>query len=371
MPLNYLDIIVPSSVDDIINNILVSGEDAYIKNAICTRICTSCYGKRPIIIVNSTRQDFINYSSGFGRYRKISADGFKLLSEKQLLDISDFSYAEEMFNRFFDNDETTQSILDYLELVANVEKRFGNHHLNCKVLQEYGSPVLFEIKCQKAGIKGDTINYYKGRYAECSKASINLERFLRRVEKFLGSNCENLCPTESLQIDIGKFSDSTKKLYLDMVSFYIESSSAIPLVIVIDDGIGDKNLICKFLDEIPAEIPMCFFSQDAFSLKDEQLASVFAKFPTRIYCKHSNPTSAEKVSKAGGDVQYTKLSYGTTIDNRIKGTSALDFLLGNNKTKTTNKSLENKPRFKMEEIVVFAQGLAIVDLEGEKTLYQF
>ena len=157
-----------------------------------------------------------------------------------------------------------------------------------------------------------------------------------------------------------------------LTSYTIQNTSQ-SVVLILDDGNGqDRKHIVNLLRNLPVNAEVHMISNDAFSLDEDGIGVIMNMFPARIYTRHINMQSCEKIEQHCGQIDVVKRSSTVTVDRRFKANSAWDMLLGTNRTET---AISNAPvkeyRFRKERINSFQDGTGIVDFGGDKVLFTF
>ena len=114
------------------------------------------------------------------------------------------------------------------------------------------------------------------------------------------------------------------------------------------------------------------FTTDAFSLGDRDLSVLMRTFPVRIYSRHDSMDSCSRIEACCGQIDVVRRSYTTTVDKRIRASTAFDMLLGTNRTEAETCNVPvREARYRKETINSLCIGTAIIDCGGTQVLFQF
>ena len=360
---------------------LVSGVDASVRQIVGQDIVSSCssHGKTLFIVDNT--QENRNFQGWFGQYRIVDISKEEVCLCPKLLEVSSL----QEISRFrallaclgFDGTRTMQ-VVSYLSFVKETERRLGNKNsLTVDILEDYGSPMLVQWKLRQL-VSNGTIdethyNYLLGKYSEVSHAAADFEMFFTLLAPFL----RGVAPSGNvaIRIPVGDFSedrplqDLMSKLMLD----YVRQNTDGSVVFILDNGRGgDRGVLIDILKNLPSGVGVHMFSNDAFSFDSASLQVIMNIFPIRIYTRHIDMESAQKIESRCGEIDVVRRTTSVTIDKRIRATSAWDILFGTNRTETETRNAPTKEyRFRKEAINTLSGGTGIVDCAGNQILFYF
>lgn len=212
-----------------------------------------------------------------------------------------------------------------------------------------------------------------GRYAEVSAAAADFEMVLPLVGPLLKGS--PLAGETALRVPLGAFScDPSVQKFLGRLTLdYVRGNAARCFLLLVDDGKSTgREVFLHILKNLPPATAVHLFSADIFSLEESALNVVMGTFPVRIYTRHENMASAEKIQARCGQMDVVYKSKAVTVDKRLRANSPWDLLLGNNRTETQTRNTPVKEyRFRKEKIAALAPGTGIVDYRGSQVLFSF
>lgn len=360
---------------------LVSGVDSRVRCIIGQDILSSSFARGKILLVVNNIQNNNEIINNFGQYRIVNALDGKVSLCPDLLNVNSIDNISRLRTVLADlefDTARTMRVITYLKFISETEKRLnGSVDLSISILEQYGSVSLVQNKLKelvkKRKISSENYNYLLERYSEVSSAAADFENVLVLLSPFLG----DMEPQQNmaLMFPIGKFTNDKpmQEMLCKFLTFYAAQNVEHIVILILDDGNGqDRKHIINILKSIHVNTEVHMFSNDAFSLDDDCLSVIMNAFQVRIYTRHSNMLSCEKISQQCGQIDVVKHSSTITIDRRFRANSAWDMLLGTNRTET---SISNAPvkeyRFQKEQINSFLEGTGIVDYEGNKVLFSF
>lgn len=384
MAVNYLQYISSTQqVSDTFPAIqfLVSGIDPEVRRIVGENIIKSLYYTRkiPLFVVDNTR-DSTDRIGRLGEYRITNLLNGDISLCKDIFNVSTIKGISRLRSFLADfgfDSNQSMKVISYLNFVRETEQRLGNTEpLSIEILEQYGGTILVESKLNQlleSGIlTNDNLQYLLGRYSEvCGKAA-DFESFLILLAPFIG----NRGPSADMAVylPIGEFAtDKPMQDFLcKLLISYIKQDPDKSAVLILDDGYGDRSSIIKMLESLPASTEVHMISSDVFSLTDADLSIVMGKFNARIYSRHGDMHSCEKIEIHCGDVDVVKHSSTITVDHRFRANSAWDILFGTNKSETDTANVPVRdPRFRKEYIQALPPGTGIVDYAGNKVIFSF
>lgn len=361
-------------------NFLISGVDGYVRQVIGQHIVETSYadGKILFIVDNTLSEaEFSNFGS-FRVVNPLSGDidlCHELLEVKSLKEIS---LLRSLLSDLGFEGNKAMKVVSYLSFVKETERRLGNTGvLKPAVLEEYGSTALVKWKLRQVLDSGMLTEagyeYLLGRYAEVSDAAADFELFLVMLAPFMGGTCHPSAGI-AVHLPVGEFASDRPmqemlcKLMISNIKRQPENST----VMIVDGGKGDCSFIIDVLKTIPTATAVHWISTDAFSLNDGELSILMNTFPVRVYSRHEAMSSCLKIESCCGHVDVVKRSYTTTVDKRIRASTAFDMLLGTNRTEAEIRNAAvREARYRKETINSLGTGAAIIDCGGTQSLFQF
>ncbi len=378
--LQYMNMVRSDAKNPAPPRFLVSGVDTEVRMVVGNQILASAYSRGlPLFVLDHTKEER-DYSAGFGRYRVVDALNGEVSLCKDLLNVDSLKGISRLRSLLSDlgfDGNRAMKVVAYLNFVKETERRLGNDGpLTIRVLEEYGSTILVEWKLKQLVETGKLTEangqYLLGRYSEVSSAAADFELFLVLFAPFIGS--QGPSGDMALLLPVGEFGTDKpmQEMLCKLLLSYINQHSADSVVLILDDGNGDGACVMDVLKNLPASAEVHMFSDDAFSFDEADRGVIMNKFAARIYTRHENMGSCEKIEKLCGDVDIVKRSSSTTVDHRFRTNSAWDLFLGTNRSDTeTINAPVREPRFRKEYIQRLFPRSGIVDVGGNQTLISF
>lgn len=381
--MNYLQYIHSVYQPEYLNNdirYLVSGVDFRVRQILGQYIVNSIYeAGRVLFILDSTQSGSV--FTDFGGFKVMNPLNGDVNLCHDLLEVSSLKEVSRLRSLLSDlgfDGTKAMKVISYLSFVKETERRLGNHSpLSVEVLEQYGGTSMVKWKLWQVVEKGmlskDSYEYLLCRYAEVSDAAADFEMFLVMLAPFLSGNFQ---PSSGIAVHlpVGEFASDRpmQEVLCKLMISYIKKQPATCSVLIVDDGKCDRGCIIDTLKTLPTATDVHFFTTDAFSMREEDLSVLMGTFPVRIYSRHDSMSSCSKIEACCGHVDIVKRSYTTTIDKRIRASTAFDMLLGTNRTEA---EIRNAPvreaRYRKETINALCPGAAIIDCGGTQALFQF
>ena len=160
-----------------------------------------------------------------------------------------------------------------------------------------------------------------------------------------------------------------KKILLKLIAWEIADSEDNCSVVLLEQANKNENLFLELINEIPTQKNLYYFSDDIFHSKNNEIEYLQTKFPMKIYCRHEDESSCEKLEKRLGNVDVVKKQYTIDRDRRTKMNMPWDILFDRNKVEhyTTNAPV-SEAKYKKEYIATLPELYAIVEYRGENTV---
>lgn len=378
--LQYMQFVRPDMRNSAPLRFLVSGVDAGIRTIVGEHVLTSAYTRGlPLFVLDNTgetREPAMN----FGHYRVVDVLNGDVSLCKDLLTVDSLRGISRLRSLLSDlgfDGNRSMKVVSYLKFVEETERRLGNSGpLTVKILEAYGGAVLVEWRLnhlvETGKLTEENRQYLLGRYAEVSGAAADFELFLVLLAPFMGDR--NPAGDMALYLPLGEFRTDKpmQNMLCKLLLSYIKQRQSESVVLILDDGNGDCGCIVDVLKNLPAAVEVHMFSEDAFGLGEADRGIVMNKFNARIYTRHENMDSCEKIEKHCGDVDVVKRSSSTTVDHRFRNNSAWDLLLGTNRSDTEIINVPvREPRFRKEYVQSLLPGVGVVDFDGNQILLNF
>lgn len=360
---------------------LVSGVDSVVRQVVGESLLQACHaGDKPLILVDNIQgEEMPEESFGWGPVADIRSGRVSLCPD--LLDVS--TLAGSLRLRGFLSDLgmdglSSLKVVSYIQFVKETERRLGNRApLTVETLEEYSGTMLVKWKLgqlvERGRIDEADRDFLLGRYAEISAAAADFELVLSLVGPLLKGS--PLAAGTALRVPLGAFSSdpSVQKFLGKLTLDYVRGNAARCFLLLVDDGkSAGREVFLPILKNLPPATAVHLFSADIFSLEESALDVVMASFPVRIYTRHENMASAEKIQARCGQMDVVYKSTAVTVDKRLQANSPWDVLLGNNRTETQTRNAPVKEyRFRKEKIAALAPGTGIVDYRGSQVLFSF
>ncbi len=359
---------------------LISGVDPYVRRVIGNDIVNSSYCSGKLLFVVDNTQSGFDYNT-FGRYQVSGILDGEIDLCSDLLETSTISEISRLRSLLIDlGFECTKAmkVLNYLSFVKETESRLGNTGaLTVKTLEEYGSFALIKWKLQQlveiGMLSTDSCEYLLARYSEVSAAAADFEMFLMMLAPFIDGRKKPERST-AVHLPIGEYSSdpAMQQVMCKIMLSFIKKRPDQCTVVIIDDGMSDRAFLMGLIKSIPTSAGVHLITTDAFSLSESDLNVLMNCFNIRVYSRHDNMASCEKIEACCGYVDVVKRSYTVSVDKRIRAYNAFDMLLGTNRTET---EISNAPvreaRFRKETINSLCSGTAIIDCGGTQVIFQF
>lgn len=381
--MNYLQYIHSVYQPEYLNNdirYLVSGVDFRVRQILEQYIVNSIYeAGRVLFILDSTQSGSV--FTDFGGFKVMNPLNGDVNLCYDLLEVSSLKKVSRLRSLLSDlgfDGTKAMKVISYLSFVKETERRLGNHSsLSVEVLEQYSGTSMVKWKLwqlvESGMLSKESYEYLLCRYTEVSAAAADFEMFLVMLAPFLSGNFQ---PSSGIAVHlpVGEFASDRpmQEVLCKLMISYIKKQPAACSVLIVDDGKCDRGCIIDALKTLPTATDVHFFTTDAFSMREEDLSVLMGTFPVRIYSRHDSMSSCSKIEACCGHVDIVKRSYTTTIDKRIRASTAFDMLLGANRTEA---EIRNAPvreaRYRKETINALLPGAAIIDCGGTKALFQF
>lgn len=361
-------------------NYLVSGADSRVREVIGKHILDTVYESGKILfLVDNTQSGSILGS--FGQFRVVNLLNSEVDLCHDLLGVSSLKEISRLRSLLvelgFDSIKAMK-VINYLTFVQETERRLGNAGpLRVETLEEYGGTKLVEWKLRQVLEKGKisqaSFDYLMARYFEVSAAAADFELFLVMLAPFLSGRAEPAAGT-AVHLPIGEFREDRpmQEVMCKLMLAFIKKQPSTCTILIIDDGKCDRGSIIDVLKSVPTGTDVHLLTADAFSLNESERNVLMNTFHVRLYSRHESMASCAIVENCCGHIDVVKHSYTTTVDKRLRSYSALDLLLGTNRTEAViSNAPVREPRYRKEVICAFAPGFAIIDCGGVQTLFQF
>lgn len=360
---------------------LVSGADNRTRQIVGQNIVSSAFGRNKSLFIVDNTQSNIDICAGFGRYHVVNALSGEVSLCSDLLDVSSLKSISRLrallADLGFDGTRAMQ-IVAYLNFVKETERRLGNSAaLTVDILEQYGGITLVKWKLEKLVENGrlseENYLYLLGRYSEVSGAAADFEMFLVLLSPFLGNRKPQ--SDTAVYLPVGEFASdkSMQRMLCKLLISFIKQNADNSAILILDDGNGDdRKFIIDILKNIPVDAEVHIISNDIFTLGDADRSVLINAFPVKIYTRHENMMSCQKISEHCGQLDVVKHSSTVTVDKRFKANSAWDMLLGTNRTETSIANAPTKEyRFRKEVINSLYDGTGIIDCAGNKVMFSF
>ncbi len=383
MAVDYLQYIRSARADEPLSSgarFLVSGADAMVRQTVGQHIVASCHARSKTLFVVDNTRSAADLSCGLAGYPVYDAltDGVDLCSDFfEVGSLEQISRLRTLLNDLGFDGTRAMKVVSYLTFVRETERRLGNPGpLNAGTLEEYGGTELVRWKLEQLMDRGvlsrRNYEYLLGRYAEVSGSAADFESFLLLFSPFLGtfSPCGNM----AVHLPVGRFSSdpSMQRMMCHLLLSHISAHPDTSATLILDDGKGDRAHLIDIAADIPASAEIHMLTNDAFSLGDDERSILMNTFPVRIYTRHEDMGSCEKIEGCCGQIDVIRHSSSVAVDRRIRASSAWDMLLGTNRTDVSVKNAPSKEfRFRKESIHALRPGTGIVDCGGSPVLFAF
>lgn len=359
---------------------LVSGADVTVSDMIEQNIIDSAYNRqKSFFIIDNTRN--CRGMTINSRFRIVNMLDVGLGVEDNLFNVeslANVSFLRSLLSDFGFDGIRAMKVVSYIKFVKATEERLGNTNpLSVGVLEEYGSPLLVEMKLNQL-LEAGTISefnyrYLLGRYSELSAAAADFEQFLEMVSPFLGRHC--LMNGSAVYLPVGQFyaDQQLQNIMCKLLVSYVKGRPNQSCILILDDGnSGERDFLVNVLRSLSQLVEVHMISNDVFNFDDSDRNTIMQTFSVKIYTRHEDMSSCEKIEAACGQIDVVKRSSSVTVDRRFRANSAWDLLLGNDKTETQTLNAPTKEyRFRKEMINSLPLGNGIIDCGGNKVLFSF
>lgn len=380
--MNYLQYIHSVYQSEYLTNdirYLVSGIDFRVRKVLGQYIVNSIYESGKTLFILDSTQSGSTFTD-FGGFKVMNPLNGDVNLCHDLFEISSLKEVSRLRSLLSDLgfDGTAMKVISYLSFVKETERRLGNHNpISVEILEQYGGTSMVKWKLwqlvENGMLSKDSYEYLLCRYTEVSGAAADFEMFLVMLAPFLSGDFQ---PSSGIAVHlpVGEFAADRpmQEVLCKLMISYIKNHPTACSVLIVDDGKCDRGCIIDVLKTLPTAADVHFFTTDAFSMREEDLSVLIGTFPVRIYSRHDSMSSCSKIEACCGHIDVVKRSYTTTIDKRIRASTAFDMLLGTNRTET---EIRNAPvreaRYRKETINALCSGAAIIDCGGIQTLFQF
>lgn len=375
--MNYLQYIASAQQTPVTPLFLVSGADAMVSDIIWRNMIDAAYHQnKTLFIIDNTQNGYIPSA---GSYKPVDVLNGEVSLCENLLDagsLKSISRLRALLSDLGFDSVKAMKLVQYLQFIRETENRLGNaSSLSPGTLEEYGGVMLVKWKLDTLLNSGKlsalNYDYLLGRYSEVSAAAADFESFLVMIAPFLG----NKSPEKGMAVHLpfGDFRQdpSMQEMLATLLISYMKQHSKDSTTLILDDGNSDRGFLINILKGFP-ETEVHMFSRDIFTLDELSMGVLYNRFPLRVYTRHDNMKSCEKVENLCGQVDVVKRSSTTTIDKRFRSNSAWNIFLGTNRTETEIRNPASKEaRFKKERINALSLGTGIIDYFGNQVLFSF
>lgn len=380
--MNYLQYIHSVYQSEYLTNdirYLVSGIDFRVRKVLGQYIVNSIYESGKTLFILDSTQSGSTFTD-FGGFKVMNPLNGDVNLCHNLFEISSLKEVSRLRSLLSDLgfDGTAMKVISYLSFVKETERRLGNHNpISVEILEQYGGTSMVKWKLwqlvENGMLSKDSYEYLLCRYTEVSGAAADFEMFLVMLAPFLSGDFQ---PSSGIAVHlpVGEFAADRpmQEVLCKLMISYIKNHPTACSVLIVDDGKCDRGCIIDVLKTLPTAADVHFFTTDAFSMREEDLSVLMGTFPVRIYSRHDSMSSCSKIEACCGHIDVVKRSYTTTIDKRIRASTAFDMLLGTNRTEA---EIRNAPvreaRYRKETINALCPGAAIIDCGGTRALFQF
>ena len=381
--MNYLQYIHSVYQSEYLTNdirYLVSGIDFRVRKVLGQYIVNSIYESGKTLFILDSTQSGSTFTD-FGGFKVMNPLNGDVNLCHDLFEISSLKEVSRLRSLLSDlgfDGTKAMKVISYLSFVKETERRLGNHNpISVEILEQSGGTSMVKWKLwqlvENGMLSKDSYEYLLCRYTEVSGAAADFEMFLVMLAPFLSGDFQ---PSSGIAVHlpVGEFAADRpmQEVLCKLMISYIKNHPTVCSVLIVDDGKCDRGCIIDVLKTLPTAADVHFFTTDAFSMREEDLSVLMGTFPVRIYSRHDSMSSCSKIEACCGHIDVVKRSYTTTIDKRIRASTAFDMLLGTNRTET---EIRNAPvreaRYRKETINALCSGAAIIDCGGIQTLFQF
>lgn len=359
---------------------LVSGIDFRVRQILGQHIVNSIYDAGKILFILDSTQSGSEFTT-FGGFKVLNPLNGDVDLCHDIFNVSSLREISRLRSLLADlgfEGTKAMKVVSYLSFVRETERRLGNNGSLCiETLEEYSGTTLVKWKLhqlvESGMLSGENYEYLLTRYAEVSSAAADFEMFLVLLAPFIGGTCQP-CPGTAIHLTVGEFASDRpmQEALCSLMLSFIKKQPTACAVLVVDDGKCDRDCIVDVLKNLPVATDVHMFTTDAFSLNDKDLSVLMSIFPVRIYSRHDSMDSCSKIEACCGHIDVVKKSYTTTVDKRIRASTAFDMLLGTNRTEAEIRNVPvREARYRKETINSLYIGTAIIDCGGTQVLFQF
>ena len=379
--LQYIGSVWVGHRPDALPRFLVSGVDTGVRQIVGRDIVQFCRARGKLLFLLDNTQNTAAFGRELEGYRVVDMLSGQVSLCADLLEVSSLQNISRLRDFLsglgFDN-LRAMKVISYLSFVKETERRLGScAPLTAEVLDEYSGTMLVQWKLERlvrAGkLSQDSCTYLLGKYAEVSGAAADFEMFLSLLSPFLRGKVPS-CDM-AVHLPVGSFTADKplQELMTKLMLAYIRHDPARCAVLILDDGKGgDRSFLIGMLKNLPLTASVHMFSNDAFSFDDTALNVVMNTFSVRIYTRHEDMVSAEKIQDRCGRIDVVRKTTSVTVDKRFRANSAWDMLFGTNYTQTeTNNAPVREYRFRKETIHSMGAGTGILDCAGNQIPFSF
>lgn len=366
-------------------NLLVTGNDPIIRDAILQKTLTqSKMSNQMVIVLDDSDGLIFNLSvatqMGFSVRNGMSEDCclfdiFPINVKRKWLQL------RKILGALGYTEEQKAKLVSYLDFVSYFEQIMcgdTSGDISLEVLGEYSSNIQVGMRIQsllsKSVIDDFQKEYLLSKYSEVCSAGADFEHRLLLLDPLIRGEKFLFKPNEIISYPIAEFDGdvTVKKIIITLILEFIrENHNEHFTVLVFDKGYGERSCLVDFLKGLPSNIEFNFFSEDVFTLSSQSdLNMIFNRLPMRIYSRHSSEASCEAVEVECGEIDVTKTTYAVTYDRRWKLNRPIDVLMGNNKQEVyTTGAPIREPRYRKEMIAGFPPGTGIAEYLGQTLLF--
>ncbi len=363
-------------------NYMVSGIDPWVRQVLNQHIVNTAYNAGKILfIVDNTKSGFEFANLGaFCVMNPLNGDVNLCHDFFEVSSLKEISRLRTLLTELGFEGIKIMKVISYFSFIKETEHRLGNTgSLRVETLEEYGSTTLVKWKlCQlmeNGKLSNENYEYLLSRYAEISDAAADFEAFLVMLAPFLGSGCQPAVGN-AIHLPVGEFAADLpmQEVLCKLMLSFVKKQPHNCTVLIFDDSKGNRGCIIDILNTIPTGTDIHLLTTDAFSLSESDLSLLMNTFTVRVYSRHESMSSCSKIESCCGHIDVVKHSYTTTVDKRIRASTAFDMLFGTNRIETEIRNApvrEAKALFRREIINSLCSGAAIIDCGGTQTLFQF
>lgn len=365
-------------------NYLVSGIDETIQDTVLTDILINVRNKNLIIIDDTGTFSYYKDHESIKRYNFEIENGFTgdyyLYNPFHIHSIIDISKIRQLFDILEYDENKKGKLISYLNFIIHLENlEGGNCNLDINKLSEYSTVLSVERKIlkllQKNVITQEHQMILLSKYSECASAGADLENTFYTLMPFVSGRKDiQSVSNKILVFPINNFDDdmNIKKIILQLLKFELDSNSNRNIsLLILDKGRGERKYLSHFIESIPLNTDVHIFSEDIFTLEDEEgLSHILNRFNVKIYGKHLTMSSAQSIEKACGEVEVIRQEKTITHDRRLFANKPFDIILGHNKVESFVKMPPvREPKYHKEMIMKFPSGKGIIDFNGNTTIF--